>query len=764
MLSRVSKAMQKFVGFDANAMIYNRQYTITAETPRLEIVQGAFVCGLRPSMGGNLLEDLLGGAFSADGSFLAGSAQPRSDGRNAILLNQAKVEPCPRQQIAKAVFGGIVFDHFGHFLLESTSRLWCLPEYADLPWIFLAVGRSTLPAYQLGFLEVLGLAKEQIVAVDDWRAIDELIIPEPAFIYHHKATSAYREIFRRAKLQQTRTSSRRIFLSRSNMTIALTVGERELEDILARDGWEIVYPETLPPQEQALLFREDNVILGLQGSAMHLGLFAPEGRKVFHLCRGQGYRGYYILDELVGAEATYFQAMLEPELRSRPITGPFLLNLDTTLAFLREHGLLKAPAVAAGRELIAEASERLAEDYEAWWFYTESQIRFHRHIDDRGAEVLSQAALEPALKAAELRPRDTEIVAHATALTLKFEGADAAQVALLRFRPDLSTAIDPRDGPLLHLLSIIEDSLGDYPAALVAIERALSLDSEYPIYANQRATVLFRLGRNDEAEDGLLRLVDRGKANAVTYFLLSMLRDCADDLDSAVSLARTGACMDRQDEGLCRHLVNLLRRQGAQEDAQHALARFLEGSVGSPSILLEMADIEEALGQAGASADHLQRAFAVAPHDPAVRDRYVKSLVKQGLFPNFSQSGIAPSAAIRQESVMIYKHSLALSEAGRLAEALPVAVAAAELCPENTVIMNNLLGLMLKNDRAADGRLLANMMMDRGALAGESYYVLSLIEGHLGNFAGAREAARQAALTRPNNDVITEHLRRLSAA
>jgi tetratricopeptide (TPR) repeat protein len=456
--------------------------------------------------------------------------------------------------------------------------------------------------------------------------------------------------------------------------------------------------------------------------------------------------------------------MLEPPLRSRPITGPFLLNLDATLAFLREEGFVGQAAVTAGKALLAGVNERLAGDYEAWWHYTESQIRFHRQVDDDGAKVPSSAALDPALKAAELRPGNSDILAHATALTLKFEGPAAAREVLLRFRPRLATQPEDGDVALLHLLSNIQDSLGDYPAALAAAEQARSLDPGNPSYANQYATVLFRLGRNAEAENALQRLVETGTAIALNYLLLSMMRDSVGDLPAAISFAQIGARLDRQDEGLCRYLVGLLRREGSEVAARQALVRFLEGNIGSPAILLELADIEEALGELSASGDHLQRAFTTAPDDPNVRLRYIKSLAARGLFPDLEETGTEPSAATRQQSVMIYQHSLALAEAGRLPEALLVAVVAAELYPDNTVIMNNLLGLMLKTNRAADGRLLAEILIGRGNSAGEFYYVLSLIEGHLGNYAGAQDAARKAALDKPENEIIVEHCRRLCVA
>ena len=121
--------MQNFIGFDVNAMVYNRQYTISGARPGLSSFQNTSVSRIRASVGGNMLEELFGGAFLADGTFIESSAQPRSDGRNAIRLQQPCTIPSGATNLPKAIFGGVAFDHFGHFLLETTSRLWCLPEY-----------------------------------------------------------------------------------------------------------------------------------------------------------------------------------------------------------------------------------------------------------------------------------------------------------------------------------------------------------------------------------------------------------------------------------------------------------------------------------------------------------------------------------------------------------------------------------------------------------------------------------------------------------
>jgi capsular polysaccharide biosynthesis protein/Flp pilus assembly protein TadD len=751
--------MQSFIGFNDEAMSYNRQYTLSDETPALITAHEAIVTGLRATIEGNLLEELAGGAFAPDGTLLDAALQPRSDGRNAIKPKQSITLPTTSLHLPKAVFGGIAFDHFGHFLLEATARLWALPELAGLPWLFLTDGRETLKEYQLGFLEVLGLDRSNIVPVADACLIEELVMPAPSFVYHHHATHAYRDTFRRARLKARTKPGRRIFLSRSQTTIALTVGERELEDVLAHDGWEVVIPEQLTPSQQAHLFRDDNVVMGLQGSAMHLGLFAPAGRKVVHLCRGQAYRGYYVLDDLMEADATYFQAMASPPLASKPITGPFLLDLDATLRFLREHELLRSRSVGLSRTV---DHATLQDDYRAWWHYTESQIRFHRQIDHDGNAVSAESALASALTAAELRPRNSEILSHAAALTLKIEGVDAAAAVLERCSLD-ELGDSAADAQLLHFRSMVDDMRGDYPAALAAAERAQAMAPTNPAYTNQKATILYRLGRVEEAEAVINALIASGKAIGVNHYLLSILQEQRGDASASLASAKQAVRLDRHDESLCRRLVALLRGAGEADAARAVLDDFLERNSGSLALRLEMADREQAEGRPDAAVDHLRRAHRIAPDDVSVQQRLLEALHAQKMLPDLSALDQPPNDAVREQSVMIYRRSLWFAEDNRVEEALPIAAVAAGLNPDNETIMQNYLGLMMRAGRGLDARLLIAELIQRGRESGSLLYVLSLIEGELGFAQAARRAARRAAELAPDNHFITEHYQRFGA-
>jgi len=754
--------MQNFIGFDVNAMVYNRQYTISGARPGLSSFQNTSVSRIRASVGGNMLEELFGGAFLADGTFIESSAQPRSDGRNAIRLQQPCTIPSGATNLPKAVFGGVAFDHFGHFLLETTSRLWCLPEYRELPWLFLTDGKPALKGYQLDFLELLGLERAQILPVDDWVHVGELVVPEPAFIYHHHVTHAYRDIFRNARLPDNDKGGRRIFVSRGHTTIALTVGERELEEILAQDGWEIVYPEDLPAAAQAGLFRDENIVMGLQGSAMHLGLFAPAGRRVVHLCRGQGYRGYYILDDLIQANATYFQAMAEPALKSKPINGPFLLNLDSTLAFLRAEDLLRQPSVLSGPQGGWQPSEMLR-DYEAWWHYTESQMRLHWQVADDGSAVPAEAALDSALKAIEIWPGNAEMLANAVAMTLKFQGVDAAAALLDAQAGGVPSGSDPAAGKLLHLQSVVQDLRGQYHDALGTAEAACRLEPGNATYINQNATILYRLGRLEEARDVLEALIARGAAMSINHALLSVIQEATGDVAGAVAAAREAVRLDGHDERTFKRLVGLLRCAGEEEAAWQAVAQYLEQNQGSTEALLEIAGYRDALGDAEGASAYIRRALAAAPDDAEIQTLYVKHLVQHGIFPDLEFLDREPSPAVCEQAVMLYRRSLHLLEAGRMAEALSVAVIAAELYANNVTIMQHLLGMLLINHRAVEAKLLVNMLIARQHISGGIYYALSLIEAELGDEAASQAAAQRALELEPDNVTIAEHCQRMVA-
>jgi tetratricopeptide (TPR) repeat protein len=339
---------------------------------------------------------------------------------------------------------------------------------------------------------------------------------------------------------------------------------------------------------------------------------------------------------------------------------------------------------------------------------------------------------------------------------------DAAAAVLERCSLD-ELGDSAADAQLLHFRSMVDDMRGDYPAALAAAERAQAMAPTNPAYTNQKATILYRLGRVEEAEAVINALIASGKAIGVNHYLLSILQEQRGDASASLASAKQAVRLDRHDESLCRRLVALLRGAGEADAARAVLDDFLERNSGSLALRLEMADREQAEGRPDAAVDHLRRAHRIAPDDVSVQQRLLEALHAQKMLPDLSALDQPPNDAVREQSVMIYRRSLWFAEDNRVEEALPIAAVAAGLNPDNETIMQNYLGLMMRAGRGLDARLLIAELIQRGRESGSLLYVLSLIEGELGFAQAARRAARRAAELAPDNHFITEHYQRFGA-
>ena len=100
--------------------------------------------------------------------------------------------------------------------------------------------------------------------------------------------------------------------------------ERFVETRFAEAGFDVVHPEELPVSRQISLVRGADLIAGLSGSALHLGVFAPEGTRVVELG-----------DERSPSQPRPAQVMLDAKLGHRAAFVPYQ-DADALEVLLRE--------------------------------------------------------------------------------------------------------------------------------------------------------------------------------------------------------------------------------------------------------------------------------------------------------------------------------------------------------------------------------------------------------------------------------------------
>ncbi len=172
----------------------------------------------------------------------------------------------------EVIYGGMFFMHWGHFLLENLQRLWYAQKHT-LPIVWVGVhGFAHTPSefapWQSALFQALGIHNEHIFLTEPTQ-FAKVYFPEPGsgINTHMHPEQAHFLSHYEAKPQQ----GTYVYFSRAK--IRSCANEEQLETILKKRGWRIIYPETLSVEEQLQALSTAKVCFMIGGSAQHSLLF-----------------------------------------------------------------------------------------------------------------------------------------------------------------------------------------------------------------------------------------------------------------------------------------------------------------------------------------------------------------------------------------------------------------------------------------------------------------------------------------------------------
>ncbi|MBL4928329.1 glycosyltransferase 61 family protein [Fuscibacter oryzae] len=220
----------------------------------------------------------------------------RRDGSFAKLsrawIRARKATPAPTLQADEHIaflpgqhlFAGHLRGHFGHFLVESTARLWALDHLGLRPdSIFYLpyrgahheterVIRSQKPLFDLLGIDV------PIRTYPGALRVERLYLPELGFGWEERyaGSPAYRAFMQgRLGAAAVPEGGERLYISRARLAAQRggILGEAVIEENLARAGYEIFHPERHPVSVQIARYKAARSIVALDGSALHLAAY-----------------------------------------------------------------------------------------------------------------------------------------------------------------------------------------------------------------------------------------------------------------------------------------------------------------------------------------------------------------------------------------------------------------------------------------------------------------------------------------------------------
>lgn len=229
------------------------------------------------------------GLFDAAGNHLAAGECLRYDG--APITLQPEYDPlAPVQDLpGRYLFGGLLYGHFGHFLCESTGRLWALDQggFDGVIWYpKLRLGHpAKLTKPYAPFFAALGFAGLSLIAPQAPLRVGELVIPAQGFGIGtlSAGTPEYRQ-FMRSHLGATIApeGGEKLYISRSGLPVkrGSMLLETRIEALMRAEGYEVFHPQDHPIATQIARYKAARWIVALDGSALHLAgmIVSPEAQ------------------------------------------------------------------------------------------------------------------------------------------------------------------------------------------------------------------------------------------------------------------------------------------------------------------------------------------------------------------------------------------------------------------------------------------------------------------------------------------------------
>ena len=194
----------------------------------------------------------------------------------------------------KVVFLGYFNAHHGHLITDELGKFWwILKNGADkYRFVYFCVnnGKSISPFESLLF-DIFGLNKENTIHITKPMQFSEVILPDNSFHSKSGIELERKTIdFITSKIEPIKNEA--LYLSRRKFgkSTALEFGEEYFEEMYAKKGYKIIYPETLSPKEQLALWGGAHKFAAVGGTLPHNMIFAPYGSELDIILKSSQYK------------------------------------------------------------------------------------------------------------------------------------------------------------------------------------------------------------------------------------------------------------------------------------------------------------------------------------------------------------------------------------------------------------------------------------------------------------------------------------------
>jgi len=255
-----------------------------------------------------------------------------------------------------AVYFGVFFKHWGHFLIDLTTRCWFLPIMArsNQDFVVAYLGDVEPDGNYLRFFELLGVRKEQLKRITVPTRFAHVYVPEQGFKscewyteeHVHMVNCIVDAVLKCEESFPSLRELKKVYFTRRAFSKARhsEFGEEYFESLFAKNGFTSVSPELLSLEEQIYLWNHAEEIVCVNGTIPLNALFCKNRDLKLTVLNKTSilHENPYILLRMRGISAEFLDVYKEP-LKGYPKSlgeGPFLFWPSEQFdRYCREHGM-----------------------------------------------------------------------------------------------------------------------------------------------------------------------------------------------------------------------------------------------------------------------------------------------------------------------------------------------------------------------------------------------------------------------------------------
>lgn len=235
----------------------------------------------------------------------------------------------------RVMYCGYFQSKWGHFLLNSISRLWyMLFDSRFDKYLFFTTddGPDSITGNYLEFFELLGIA-DRVELHKGPVTCQEVVIPELGLSFPFTYSAEYIDLIKVVKKAaiaktkgETATKGNPIFLTRSNLpkSSRYEIGINMLDDFFASNGFSIISPEKLTLSQLITSIESAPIVASVAGSTAHNLIFGNATQQSYIMERTPYFNfGQPLISKAIGSETTYIETCLSPSTAAYGL-GPFM--------------------------------------------------------------------------------------------------------------------------------------------------------------------------------------------------------------------------------------------------------------------------------------------------------------------------------------------------------------------------------------------------------------------------------------------------------